>query len=50
MDNACDYYRIPIEVQACQLQSEFDRNAPAFSVEERVRRELGLPEGGRAAS
>jgi hypothetical protein len=35
--NGFDYHRIPIEVQAHNLQEEFDRSGPAFSVEQRIR-------------
>jgi len=36
--NGFEYRSIPIEVQAYDLQEAFDRNEPAFSVEDRVRR------------
>ena len=34
--NGFDYNRIPVEVQAYDLQRAFDSKAPAFSVEDRV--------------
>ncbi len=40
--NGFDYHRIPIEVQAYNLQEEFDRHTPAFSVEQHVRKKFGL--------
>jgi len=39
--NGFDYFQIPIEVQAYDLQRKFDRNAPAFSVENIVRETFG---------
>ena len=43
--NGFAYDRIPVEVQAYRLQRAFDRDGPAFSVEERVRERFGLKRG-----
>jgi hypothetical protein len=40
--NGFAYHRIPMEVQAFELQTAFDRRAPAFSVEARVRDAFSL--------
>lgn len=41
-ENGFEYYRIPLEVQAYDLQREFESNAPPFSAEDRVRQTLSL--------
>jgi hypothetical protein len=41
-DNDFDYHKIPIEVQAYNLQREFDRKATVFSVEDRIRQAINV--------
>ncbi|MEM9596982.1 MAG: hypothetical protein AAGD06_22110 [Acidobacteriota bacterium] len=48
-DHGFDYYRIPLEEQAYRLEARFQGQAPGFSVEDTVRRELfpGADPGAR---